>query len=94
MSSITSSNDSASTSVLIPSFKELIVIDATKIKKININLCTTEELAKHPYITRNVANSIVKMRAKWENYSNFGQLLESELIDQELLNKIQPYLTL
>ena len=75
-------------------FKELIVIDATKIKKININLCTTEELAKHPYITRNVANSIVKMRAKWENYSNFGQLLESELIDQELLNKIQPYLTL
>ena len=71
-----------------------VKIDLSYVQQININACTAFELQKHPYITKNVANSIVKIRAKWEKYSNFEQLLESELIDQELLKKIQPYLTL
>ena len=74
--------------------KGRLKIDLNAIQKIDVNNCTAKDLAKHPYISYNVANSIVKMKAKWEKYSNFEQLLESELIDQELLKKIQPYLTL
>lgn len=71
-----------------------IHIDQTKIRKININSCNTETLSKHPYIEWNVANSIVKMRAQNGNYTNFEQLLRSKIIDEELLTKCRPYLSL
>ncbi|MCO5260251.1 MAG: helix-hairpin-helix domain-containing protein [Crocinitomicaceae bacterium] len=71
-----------------------ITIDYSYVKLININTCTVAELKKHPYLDWNVANSIVKMRAKFKKYTNFDQLLESELISIELFNKITPYLTI
>lgn len=71
-----------------------IDVDLSKVKKININTCSAEQLQSHPYIDWNVANSIVKMRAKYEKYSNFEQLLRSDLISSELLEKIKPYLSL
>lgn len=74
--------------------KDDIEISSSTIVKLNINTATAEELKVHPYISWNVANSIVKMRNKFQKYSNFEQLLESELIDKDLLKKIQPYLTL
>jgi len=74
--------------------KNRIEINQQEIKRININQATAEELAKHPYIKWNVANSIVKMRTKTQKYSNFDQLLESDLISEELLEKIKPYLRL
>lgn len=64
------------------------------VRKININNCTAEELAKHPYIRWNIANSIVKIRAKLTSYTSLDQLLQSELISKELLTKLKPYLTL
>lgn len=71
-----------------------IGIDRENIRKININTCTVDELRIHPYVGWNVANSIVKMRTKFKNYTTFDQLLESELISDELLEKLLPYLTL
>lgn len=71
-----------------------IIIETDDVNKININTCLPEELAKHPYIRWKVANSIVKMRAKYQKYTDINQLLESELIDKALLEKIKPYLTL
>ena len=71
-----------------------LLLNASNVKQLNINICTAEELAKHPYIKWKIANSIVKMRSKHQKYSHFEQLLESELIDKEWLEKVKPYLTL
>lgn len=71
-----------------------IDLNTDEIRRICINTCTTQELAKHPYISWNVANSIVKMRGNIQKYTDLEQLLESELIDKDLLEKIRPYLTL
>lgn len=76
------------------SIEQYITINEDAIRKININTATVDELKAHPYISWNCANSIVKMRSKYQKYSNFDQLLESVLIDKELLEKIKPYLTL
>lgn len=64
------------------------------VKKININTCTPEQLAKHPYFNWNIANSIVKMRTKFTKYTSIDQLLQSDLISKELLEKVKPYLIL
>lgn len=71
-----------------------ISIDKQGLRRIDINTAATEEIAAHPYISWNVANSIVKMRVKIQKYTNFDALLESELIDKELLGKIRPYLVI
>lgn len=73
--------------------KEHIDISTSNLKRININTCSAEDLAKHPYISWNVANSIVKMRVKFQKYTDPDQLLESVLISKELLEKIKPYLS-
>lgn len=59
--------------------------------KIDINSATIEELKEHPYITYNVANSIVKMRAQGK-FNEVSDVKRSKLIDEELYNKIEPYL--
>lgn len=74
--------------------ESFISIDKSLIRKVNINTATVEELKAHPYISWNCANSIVKIRAKYQKYSNLDQLLESVLIDQELFDKLKPYLSL
>lgn len=67
----------------------LIISD--EIKKINVNSATIDELKGHPYISYNIANSIVKMRAQ-EKFNNIADLKRSKLIDEELFKKIEPYL--
>ena len=74
--------------------ESFITIDKNLIRPLNINTATLEELKAHPYISWNCANSIVKIRAKHQKYSKLDQLLESVLIDQELFEKLKPYLTL
>jgi competence protein ComEA len=71
-----------------------ITIDAHAIRKINVNTATAEELKSFPYFNWNIANSIVKMRIQKGSYQSINQLKESELIDEELFDKIKQYLSL
>lgn len=71
-----------------------ITIDVHAIRKINVNTATAEELKAFPYFNWNIANSIVKMRNQKGSYQSINQLKESALIDEELFEKIKPYLSL
>ena len=71
--------------------KEQITL-SPKLSPLNINTATVEELKNHPYISYAVANSIVKMRAQRESYTKVSEIKESKIINQELFNKIAPYL--
>ncbi len=77
--------------ILIKQFE----IEPWDIKKMNINTSTIEELKAHPYVNYNVANSIVKMREQRNGeYKAIDEIKESLLIDDELFEKIKPYLSL
>ncbi len=69
-------------------------IDPTQLRKLNINYADVEELKNHPYITWNMANSIVKMRAQLGSFKYLEELKKSKLISDETFEKIKPYLTL
>lgn len=71
--------------------KEQITL-SPKLAPININTATVEELKNHPYISYGVANSIVKMRTQRQSYTTVSDIKESKIINQELFNKIAPYL--
>lgn len=58
-----------------------------------INRATYEELKKHPYISRNLANSIVKNREKFGRFNGPEDLARLRLINDENKPLILPYLS-
>lgn len=68
-------------------------LDSVELQKININMAEVEELGKHPYISWNLANSIVKYREQHGKYTSIEEILQSKLLGDSLLNKLRPYLS-
>jgi DNA uptake protein ComE-like DNA-binding protein len=73
--------------------RKWLVIKDTCIQKININKATIEEL-KFPYISYNLANAIYQFRQQHGDYKNLGDLSKIVLVNDSLLRKLSPYLSL
>lgn len=78
----------------LTSIDSYIKVDANNIRQLDLNLISIEELKAHPYFTWNIANSIVKLRTQMGGFQKIEDIKRSVLIDNELFNKIKPYLTL
>jgi competence protein ComEA len=72
--------------------EQYVTVDASKIKKVNINTCEAVEL-KRPYIKWNVANAIVNYRKSHGNYKAIAEIKNTDLVDEELYSKIVFYLS-
>ncbi|HEY0749634.1 MAG TPA: helix-hairpin-helix domain-containing protein, partial [Chitinophagaceae bacterium] len=73
--------------------RTMLVVSNTRVKKININTVTKDELKLHPYIRWNLANAIIEYRLQHGKYSDLNQLKQIAIIDEATFNKIVPYLT-
>ena len=71
-----------------------ITVNPTLIKRVELNSITIDQLKSHPYIRWNIANSIIKMREQRKGFSSINDIKESVLINEELFEKLKPYLTL
>jgi len=69
-----------------------MLIDTSEIIKININTCEITDLKNHPYLSWNVANSIVQIRKNYGDYKKVADIKKSDLINAELFRKIAPYI--
>lgn len=69
-------------------------LDTTLICKLNINRASARKLAAHPYISRAVADAIIRLRLDYVKIEDKKILLKSYLVDEELLRKIAPYIEL
>jgi len=74
--------------------EKYIKVDPQEIQKIKLNSINVEELKSHPYLDWNKANSILKIRDKKGGYHSIEEIKESVLIDEELFEKLKPYLSL
>ncbi|TAL59829.1 MAG: hypothetical protein EPN85_08585 [Bacteroidetes bacterium] len=74
-------------------FSSAVIVDDSKVKKININTVTFEELKKHPYIKYNIANLIINYRKQHGNYVSVEDIKQLDLVNDELFAKIASYLT-
>lgn len=64
-----------------------------QLKKINLNQATVEELQAHPYISWNLANSIVKLRLQNGNFKKIEEVKKSALMTETLFEQLKWYLT-
>ena len=71
-----------------------IKIDASVIKKININECSIDELKMHPYLDYYQSNSIIKMRIQLEKFTELIDIQKSKLINEEEFKRLKPYFSL
>lgn len=76
------------------SIEKYIKINPTSIQQLHLNTVKVEQLKTHPYLNWNSANSIIKMRDMKGGFKKIDEIKESVLIDEELFEKIKPYLSL
>jgi DNA uptake protein ComE-like DNA-binding protein len=70
-----------------------LLFDQSKLKRININIASVDDLKAHPYISWNLANSIVKLRSQIGQYNRIEDVKKSVLMTDELYEKLKRYLT-
>ncbi len=80
---------------LFNSIRPYLTISQVGIKKLNINLLTVEELAKHPYVSIKSARAMVNYRMQHGNkFTSLDQLNNILLLDEATILKIRPYITI
>lgn len=67
-------------------------LDIQSLKKININAASVEEFKAHPYVSWNLANSLVKLRSQIGTYSKVEDVKKSALMTDEIYEKLKNYL--
>lgn len=69
-------------------------IDRNQLQCLAINSASAEELAQHPYLSRNQSKAIVAFRSEHGAFQVEQDLLKCVVISEDLLEKIRPYLCL
>ncbi|NVO10982.1 MAG: helix-hairpin-helix domain-containing protein [Bacteroidales bacterium] len=80
-------------SELVNSISSQITIDSTKIKLINLNLISFEDIKKHPYISEYQAKAIIYYRSKVGNIKKIHELLENKILPADKYRNARSYLT-
>lgn len=70
-----------------------VKVDASRVRKININAIQFEQLRHFPYLSYKQANAIIQYRVQHGNYYSPGDMRDIELLNDEILSKIAPYIT-
>ncbi|NPA67861.1 MAG: helix-hairpin-helix domain-containing protein, partial [Chlorobi bacterium] len=69
-----------------------IIIDKTKLKKINVNFAEVSELGRHPYISYELAGKIISFRNNHGFIDDLKILKENKIISSNDYEKIKNYL--
>ncbi|MDO9614833.1 MAG: helix-hairpin-helix domain-containing protein, partial [Bacteroidota bacterium] len=77
---------------VIQRIDEFITVDSKRIRKVDLNFAEWNELAKHPYIQKNIANQIIKFRTKYGSIQKSSILLDSMILNIDEYARLKPYL--
>lgn len=69
-----------------------VSVDASYIKKIDINTVTFNELSHFPYLSYKQMNAIIRFRDEHGEYETLSDLENIAIIDNITLHKLKPYL--
>lgn len=70
-----------------------VVIDGSGINKININTCSFDDLKRNPYLSFKQMNALIQYRKQHGNYASIKDLKNIAILTDEVLSKIEPYLS-
>jgi competence protein ComEA len=70
-----------------------VTVDVSLVQRININSATFEELKKHPYLNYKQMNAILQYRKQHGNFQSANDLKKVLILNDEIIRKIEPYLS-
>ena len=72
--------------------EQVFIKDPVNVKKININTATSEEMSRHPYIRKKLAEIIVRYRNQNGIFNDIAAIKKMPLVNDSLYFKLAPYL--
>jgi len=72
--------------------KNNVSVNPDKVKKININTISFDQLRIFPYLNYKQVNAIIQYRVQHGNYNSITDMKNIVLLDEGILRKIEPYL--
>ncbi|MNK13787.1 Helix-hairpin-helix motif protein [compost metagenome] len=79
-------------SVKYEEIKDQVIVDVTKLKRINVNTAELADFKNHPYIRYKQVNALIQYRKQHGNYSNIADLNKVAILNQETINRLAAYL--
>jgi competence ComEA-like helix-hairpin-helix protein len=77
----------------LENIKAIVYVDSLFVpEKIRINFSEWEELVRHPYISSNLANDIIKLRSVKGFLNNADDLKNIPYLNDSILHRLLPYL--
>jgi competence protein ComEA len=73
--------------------KKQVTVNPAKIKRININSISFNQLRVFPYLTYKQVNAVIEYRNQHGSYSGMEDLKNIVLLEEGILRKIEPYLS-
>ena len=77
---------------VIQQIEGMVKVDPARIRKVDLNFADWNELAKHPYIQKNIARQIVKFRTKYGSINESIVLRDSMILNIDEYARLKPYL--
>lgn len=71
--------------------ENLVLIDASIVKKINLNKADFKQFIKHPYFPKDVTNKILEYRKIQGKIQNVQEIVQNKMVTQEQGDKIKSY---
>jgi len=72
--------------------KDQVSVNPGKVKLININTISFDQLRIFPYLGYKQVNAIIQYRAQHGNYASIADMKNIAILDDGILRKIEPYL--
>jgi len=79
------------TSDLYSKIENLVYVDPSMIKKINLNKADFKQLIRHPYFTKDIVSKILEYRKIQGAITNIQDLVKDKMLTQEQCTKLMPY---
>ncbi len=72
--------------------KDQVSVDPGKVKRININTISFDQLRIFPYLGYKQVNAIIQYRTQHGSYTSIADMKNIAILDEGILRKIEPYL--
>lgn len=73
--------------------RNYVSVNAGKIRKMDINTISFDQLRLFPYLSYKQVNAVIEYRKQHGNYSSIGDMKNIVLLDDGILRKIEPYIS-
>lgn len=70
-----------------------LTLNSNLIQRINVNVATFEQFKLQPYLSYKQINAIIRYRSQHGNFKNIDDLKKIVILNEEIIRKIEPYIT-